>query len=168
MLVNKGREGPDRCFLCKMDDEINFHLGVDCSFTQSVWLISEDKLKFKNLWSGELVSKCLKSWCLKSEVAHIKSLPDLVLWFIWKATNLSCFEDLSLTPVQVSSFSLGMMRSLPQETAVVKIRSIFVEVIDNSFAWGFFDGSAGGAPKICGFGACCISLMSIIYVLKQV
>ena len=82
--------------------------------------------------------------------------------------NLSCFEDLSLTPVQVSSFSLGMMRSLPQETTVVKIRSIFVKVIDNSFAWGFFDCSAVVAPKTCGFGACCISRMNIIYVLKQV
>ena len=61
-----------------------------------------------------------------------------------------------------------MMRSLPQETAVVKIRSIFVEVIDNSFAWGFFDGYAAGAPKICGVGACCISRMSIISILKQI
>ena len=81
-----------------MYDETHFHLGVDCSFTESVWLISEDKLKFKNLWSGELVSKCLKSWCLNLGVAHIKSLPDIVLWFIWKASNLSCFEDLTLTP----------------------------------------------------------------------
>ena len=30
------------------------------------------------------------------------------------------------------------------------IRSIFVEFIDKSFAWGFFDGSVAGEPKICG------------------
>ena len=112
-----------------MYDETNFHLGVDCSLTQSVWLISEEKFKFKNLWSGESVSECLKSWCLISEVGHIKSLPDIVIWFIWKAMNLCCFEDLSLTPVHVSSFILGMMRSLPYETVVVKIRSILLKIL---------------------------------------
>ena len=79
VLVNKGREGPDRCFLCKMDVETNFHHGVDCSFTQIVCLIIEDKLNFKNLWSGESVSSFLELWCLNSEVAHIKSLLDIVV-----------------------------------------------------------------------------------------
>ena len=35
---------------------------------------------------------------------------------------------------------------------MVQIRSIFVEVIDKSFAWVFFYGSAAGVPKICGAG----------------
>ena len=89
VLVKKGKEGPGRCFLCKMDVESNYHIGVDCSFTQNVWLIIEDKLKWNNLWSRESVSECLKSWCLNSEVAHIKSLPVIVIWFIWKDRNLS-------------------------------------------------------------------------------
>ena len=89
VLVKKGREGPGRCFLCKMDCESNFHIGVDCSFPHNVWLIIEDKLNCNNLWSGESVSECLKTWCLNSEVAHIKPLPVIVLWFIWKARNLS-------------------------------------------------------------------------------
>ena len=151
VLVKKGREGPARCFLCKMDVEYHFHLGVDCSFTQSVWLIIEDKLKLNNLWSGEFVSECLKFWCLNSEVAHIKSLPVIVLWFM-VAHIKSCFEDLTLSPAQVSSFSLGMMMALPQKNTVVIIRSIFVEVIDESFACGYFDGFAAGEPKICGVG----------------
>ena len=33
---------------------------------------------------------------------------------------------------------------------MVSIRSIFVESIDKSFAWGYFDGSAAGDPKLCG------------------
>ena len=96
-----------------MDFESNFHIRVDCSFTQNVWLNIEDKLKCNNLWSGESVSECLKSWCLNSEVAHIKPLPVIVLRFIWKARNLSCFEDLTLSLAQVSSFILGMMMALP-------------------------------------------------------
>ena len=152
MLVKKGREGPGKCYLCKMDDETNFHLGVDCSFTKSVWLIIENKLKIKNLWSGESVTECLKSWGLNSEVVHFKSLHVIVLWFILKSRNQSCFEEIYLTPAQVSCFSLGMMRSLPQDTVLVKIRSIYVELIDKSFAWGYFDGSADGVPKTCGVG----------------
>ena len=35
---------------------------------------------------------------------------------------------------------------------MVSIRSIFVEEIDHSYAWGYFDGSAAGDPMICGAG----------------
>ena len=84
------------------------------------------------------------------EVANFKPLAIIVLWFIWKARNLACFEDLSLSPPQVSSFILGMMKNIPQKHSVVSIRNILVEVIDKSYAWGFFDGSAAGDPIACG------------------
>ena len=45
-----------------------------------------------------------------------------------------------------------MMMALPQKSSVASIRTIFVEVIDKTFAWGFFDGFAAGDPKICGAG----------------
>ena len=50
----------------------------------------------------------------------------------------------------MSSFSLGKMMALPQKSSVASIRTIFVEVIDKTFAWGFFYGSRAGEPKICG------------------
>ena len=98
VLIMKGREGPSRCFLCKMECESNFHIGVDCPFSQYVWLIIEDNLRLNNLWNGESVTACFKNWCLNPEVENFKPLPIIVLWFIWKARNLSCFEGLSLTP----------------------------------------------------------------------
>ena len=49
VMVRKGKEGPGRCYLCKLDAESNFHLGVDCPFTKSVWLDIEDKLNFRKL-----------------------------------------------------------------------------------------------------------------------
>ena len=103
----KGREGPGRCYLCKEDAESNTHLGVDCPYTKSVWIELESKLQLKNLWIGESMNICLKTWCLKEELKDIISLPVIVLWFIWKAKNRSCFEDLSLTPAKVSCFSMG-------------------------------------------------------------
>ena len=44
------------------------------------------------------------------------------------------------------------MRSYPQEKIVVDIKNVVEEVIDKSFSWGYFDGSAAGEPKVCGAG----------------
>ena len=33
IIVRKGREGPGRCYLCKLNIESNLHLGVECLFT---------------------------------------------------------------------------------------------------------------------------------------
>ena len=98
VICCKGKEGPGRCYLCKTDSESNVHLGVDCSYTRQVWIELEAKLGLYNLWIGTLVSLCLKNWCMKGEVKHIRSLPIIVLWFIWKARNQSCFEDYVLSP----------------------------------------------------------------------
>ena len=96
-----------------MECESNFHIGVECPFTQSVWLLIEDHYKLNNLWNGDSVTACFKNWCLNSEVANFKPLAIIVLWFIWRARNLACFEDLYLSLAQVSSFSLGMMKNIP-------------------------------------------------------
>ena len=109
VLVKRGFEGPGRCYLCKMEVETNYHLGVDCPYTKSVWLDLEDKLNFRNLWYGTFVTDCLKNWFLNMQVKHIRSFPVIVLWFLWKARNHRCFEDQSLLPSQVCSFSLGLL-----------------------------------------------------------
>ena len=135
-----------------MHAESNFHLGVDCPFSRSVWFELEAKLHLQNLWYGDSVISCLKKWCLKEEVKNIVSLLVIVLWFIWKARNQSYFEYFLLPPSQVSSFCLGLLSSYPQDNIVVKIRSVVEENIDKYFPWGYFDGSAVGDPKICGAG----------------
>ena len=98
------------------------------------------------------MTSCFKNWVLNVEVANIKSLAIIVLWFIWRARNLSCFEDISLSSAQVSCYSLGMLRNLLQKHSVVASRNIFVEDVDRTYAWGFFDGSAVEDPHICGAG----------------
>ena len=32
------------------------------------------------------------------------------------------------------------------------IREVVADVIDKTYPWGYFDGSASGDPKICGAG----------------
>ena len=39
-------------------------------------------------------------------------------------------------PSQVSSLSLGLLSSYPQDKIVVKIRYVVEAVIDKSFSWG--------------------------------
>ena len=94
ILCRKGREGPGRCYLCNLESETNLHIGVDCKLTQSVWYELEVKLHKSNLWAGDSVSLCLKNWFIRDDTKLIKSLPILVLWFIWLARNKCCFEDL--------------------------------------------------------------------------
>ena len=43
------------------------------------------------------------------------------------------------------------MRSFPQDK-IIRIRQVKVEVIDKTYPWGYFDGSAARNPKICGAG----------------
>ena len=81
---------------------------------------------------------------------------------------MSCFEDLSLTPAQVSSYSLGMMKNLPQSISVASIISIFVEDIDKTYAWGYFDGSAAGDPMIFGAGGILFISDIHFFLSKQV
>ena len=123
-----------------------------CPFTKSVWLDIEDKLNFSNLWYGESVTACMKNWCLNMEVKHIRSLSIIVLWFLWKARNQSCFEEHSLMPSQVCSFSMGLLRSFPQGDFVMKIILVFAETIDKTYPWGYFDGSETDASISFGVG----------------
>ena len=146
VLCRKGREGPGRCYLCKMDVESNFHIGVGFPFTRRVSYEIESKLKINNLWHGSLVIIYMKNWCLNVEVRHIRSLPVIVSWFIWKSRNQCCFDDFTSWPYRVSSFFLGLLSSYPQDNRIMNIRIVVEEIIDKSSPWVYFE------PQICGAG----------------
>ena len=76
-----------------MEVEANYHIGVECPFTKSVWREIESKLNIKNLWYDDSILSCMKNCCLNDKVKQIRSLPVIVTWFIWKARNQSYFDD---------------------------------------------------------------------------
>ena len=79
----------------------------------------------------------MKNWRFNNKVKSIRSLPVIVTWFIWKASNHSCFDDFTPSPAQVSASSLGLLSSYPQDIEVLKIRIITEEIIDKTKPWGF-------------------------------
>ena len=76
----------------------------------------------------------------------------LFSWFIWKARNLCCFEDIHPKTFLVTSLVLGLLSVYPLDNRPLKFRRIVNEQIDKESPWGYFDGSAGGVPQICGAG----------------
>ena len=91
---------------------------MECPYTRQVWNEIEAKLRLFDLWNGTSVTLCLKNWCMKGELKHIRSLPIIVLWYIWKARNICCFDDKVLSPYQVSSFCLGCIKSFSQDKTI--------------------------------------------------
>ena len=76
-----------------MDSETNSHIGFECSFTRRVWSEIKDKLRYLNIWNDILVLDCVQNWVLNVDIRY-RSLPVIVSWFIWKARNQCCFEDI--------------------------------------------------------------------------
>ena len=79
-----------------------------------------------------------------------RSLPVIVLWFIWKARNLCCFEDIQPKTHVVTSLCLGLLNSYRLDNIVMNMRLVVNELIDKTSLWGYFDGSTAGMPHICG------------------
>ena len=145
ILCRKGREGLGKCYLCKLESETNAHIGFECSFTRRVWFEIEDKLRYNNLWNGISILDCVQNWVLHAE-ARYRSLPVIVSWFIWKAQNQCCFEDIQPKSYLVTSLCLGLLSAHPLDNRIVNLRMVVNEQIDKSSPWGYFDGLAARIP----------------------
>ena len=113
-----------------MASESNAYFGVDCSYTKTVSYEIESKLQLNNLWVGDTVEHCLKTWCSEEELKDIRYLPLIVFGLIWKARNQCWFEYQLLFPIQVSIQSLGVMQYIPHDLFFIKTRLIAQESID--------------------------------------
>ena len=128
-----------------MESETNEHIGFECSFMRRVWSEIEAKLRYFNFWQGISALDCVKNWILKADIRY-RSLPVIVFWFIWKARNLCCFEDIQPKTHVVTSLCLGLLNSYPLDNRVMNMRLVVNELIDKASPWGYFDGSAAGMP----------------------
>ena len=134
-----------------MEFETNSHIGFECSFMRRVWSKIESKLRLINFWHGISVLNCVKNWCLHAEDRY-RYLPVIVSWFIWKARNQCCFEDIQPKSYLITSLCLGLLSAYPLDNRVMNLRMVVKEQIEKSSPWGYFDGSIAGVPHICGAG----------------
>ena len=88
---------------------------------------------------------CVQNWVLHAE-ARYRSLLVIVSWFIWKAQNQCCFDDIQPKSYLVTSLCLGLLSAYPLDNRVVNLRMVVNEQIDKSSPWGYFDGSIAGIP----------------------
>ena len=146
-----------------MGSETNSHISFECTFTRTVWSEIEFKLRYNNLWNGISVLDYVKNWVLNAEVRY-RSLPIIVSWFIWKARNQCCFEDIQPKTYLVSSLCLGLLNSYPLDNRVMNMRLVVNEQIDKASPWGYFDGLASGMPQICGDSQLVIKWVSSVNV----
>ena len=64
-LQNRDWSGPNRCILCKEDNETSHHLFVSCHFSRQVWHQVNTSLKITEQWHGSMTFSCFNSWCTK-------------------------------------------------------------------------------------------------------
>ena len=114
----KGMEGLEDAIYANMNLSLIHILEWNALIPDKCGMLIEAKLGLFDLWNGTCVTLCLKNWCMKGELKHIISLPIIVLWYIWKARNLCCFDDKVLSPYQVSSFCLGCIKSFSQDKTI--------------------------------------------------
>ena len=63
----------------------------------------------------------MKNWILKANTRY-SSLPIIVSWFIWKARNICCFEDIQPKTYVVTSLCLGLLNSYSLDNRVMNLR----------------------------------------------
>ena len=105
---------------------------MDCSYTKIVSYEIESKLQLNNLWVGDTVEHCLKTWCSEEELKDIRYLPLIVFGLIWKARNQCCFDDIQPKSYLVTSLCLGLLNAYPLDNRIVNLRMVVNEQIDKA------------------------------------
>jgi ribonuclease HI len=149
VLQGKGWQGPDRCPLCKVDNEDVDHLLVHCQFTQSIWGILSICLNQNFLWNGQSLTHYFESW-VKDKCCPINLAVHLCC-FIWAERNQVLFKDKSPSCWAVI---IKTLRNLcpcnnPKFVNVIKW-SPMIQDVDHIIA--FFDGASIMKGRNCGAG----------------
>ena len=90
-LHKNGWVGPNRCRLCKMEEETVEHIFVGCSFVKEV-IHSLGRLFGVHVqWFASSLSENMSTWVSKG--GKLLYLPFFFNWNLWKCRNNSIFDD---------------------------------------------------------------------------
>eukprot|EP01018_Ginkgo_biloba_P010974 Gb_06478 [translate_table: standard] len=113
-LQKRNRVSPSRCPLCKVSEETNNHLVVECSFSKQVWREIALLTRLRNVWLGGIVEEGLRAWCGNPRVKSLLALPVIITWGIWLGRNNRLFEDKEILPFQCAAQGLSIINYFPQ------------------------------------------------------
>ena len=107
-LKSKNIKGPDRCVLCKQDDEKVSYLFISCPFAVHTWDELKRRLNFATSWRGMSLEE---AWIFQENL----SVPELT-------TNLS----------------IAILSYFSQQKDSHVVRNIFVEQINKKWSMEVF------------------------------
>ncbi|KAF5181453.1 hypothetical protein FRX31_028960 [Thalictrum thalictroides] len=103
MLQKRGVQTPNRCCLCKSEEETLNHLLLTCNFTRQLWevllVVHPDARHALPCWNTVL--EVLQNWpvwngrSLAAEIWDV--LPYAVMWTVWKSRNAIIFDNVNVS-----------------------------------------------------------------------
>jgi len=79
-LQKRGRSSPSRCPLCRIGEEIVYHLFLFCDYNIILAKYGELEVLSSNrlVWSGISVEGALNGWLKQQSLKEVKTLPVIV------------------------------------------------------------------------------------------
>jgi hypothetical protein len=91
-LLHRGGDCPAKCLFCGKNESIN-HLFFECPLARYLWNVVSCATGFNCQFQS--ADQCFNSWLKSFALGKRKILTvgvAAVIWTVWKARNLACFE----------------------------------------------------------------------------
>jgi ribonuclease HI len=150
--LRRGWCGPNRCPLCKGNQESITHLFISCSYAEKVVNILKEQLKAKANWNQGSVEDCFRTWIQDRSISLYAGLLGIMISNIWWARNNVVFKDKLVPPEVTMTISLSQAKEFKAKIRASKTRTMIPPLIDYTIPWGFFNGASQGHPPTYGVG----------------
>jgi len=89
-----------------------------------------------------------------------------MLWGVCLAKNATIFKDSSTSPTHIAIHGLDILSHFPQKKNLPPPRAVWIEEVDKSKPWDFFDGATISSSQKSGGGALLTLLDTHFFTLK--
>jgi hypothetical protein len=148
ILQGRGWVGPNRCPLCKCNNESSQHVFIHCPFTREIWSHLASVLNFSLHWTGINVLACFQNWCTNNYTLPL--LPIHLCWHVWKTRNAPIFDEKRPSFLSVSTLLLAEADKSGNLKTKPSLRQSLAIPFDRAVAW--FDGASQQGGTLCGAG----------------
>lgn len=149
-LSHRSFYGPTWCILCKCSSESTTHLFLHCTTLHTLWQILSSSIHFTGQWTGNDLGRVWDDWSNRHKGSKLQSLPLIVSWYIWLASNRSIFDNRPACWPQIAASIVSSYNEMPDPLPPREHIPHAPPIIDKSTPWVFFDGAANQGG--CGGG----------------